>query len=312
MTVPAVGFEAFGGPDVLQPLMFDRPSPGSGEARVRVHASAVNPTDTLLRSGLTRVAAPPTAGGPIVPGWDLAGVVDAVGPGSRWQVGDRVAGIVIPGLVPGRGGYAREVVVADDHVVQVPDEVPLLAAATLPLNGLTAWQALDMIGPVATLGVSGAVGAVGGFVVALAVSRGVVVVADAAESDADFVRDSGAVVVPRGPGLADRFLVAVGPVDAVVDAALIGPSLAGAVRDDGAVAALRPVDFPLPRGIRRCDVRVPDAMRRPVLEELMSLVAVGALPLRVARTCSPDEVVEAHRQLEAGGVRGRIVIDWES
>ena len=107
----AVTFSRFGGPEVLEVSELPEPKPGPGEVRIRVAAATVNPTDISFRSGRQSPSAQLAEMGvrpPFIPGMELAGVVDAVGDGTRWRVGDRVMAIVNPrrpgGRCPGRAG----------------------------------------------------------------------------------------------------------------------------------------------------------------------------------------------------------------
>lgn len=317
MTIPAVGHYEFGEPDVLTVVQIPRPRPGAGQVRIQVRAAAVNPTDTLSRCGLAGVPGTSDAW-PLVPGYDLAGDVVEVGPGVDWKVGDKVAGVVRPGERTRPGAYASEVVVDADSAVAIPAGSDYAAASTLLMNGLTAMHALDLLGlpEGATLGVTGAAGAVGLYAVGLAKARGLRVVADAREEDdAALVASAGAdQVVPRGDRVADHFADAVGGrVDGVLDAALIGPAVADAVRDGGGIAVVRPTETEFERGIARHDVRVPTYMHdQDRLRDLVDLVEEGRLALRVAASFAPEEAAEAHRVLAAGGVRGRLVIEWPS
>lgn len=315
MKIPAVGLFEFGGPEVLRMVEIPLREPGPGQVRVRVRAAAVNPTDTLFREGLTRAGGASGIQWPLVPGWDLAGVVVAVGEDSAWRVGDEVAGVVLPGVDSAPGAYASEVIVADDSLIRLPAGSSFTEACTLLMNGLTAMHAVDLLAvpPGGTLGVTGAAGAVGGYAIGLAKQAGIRVVADAKDSDVELVESFGAdVVVPRGDGVERRFLDAAGgPLDGVLDAALTGPVLAAAVKDGGGFAAVRPVEWELERGITRHDVRVPYYIHSPgKLNRLRELVEKGVLALRVAGTYAPEEAAQAHRDLAAGGVRGRLVIEW--
>lgn len=315
MSVPAVGLHEFGGPEVLHRVEVPRPEPGPGQARVAVRAFSVNPTDTLLREGMARVGTGESVVWPAVPGWDFSGVVESTGPGSRWEVGDSVAGLVLPGPATAPGAYASEVVTDDDSLVRIPSGASYAEASTLLMNGLTALHGLDLLDLPAgsTIGITGAAGAVGGYALGLAKQRGLRVIGDASPSDEDWVRAAGAdVVVPRSTDPVRDFIAAAdGPVDGVLDAALIGPSIAGAVKDGGGVAVVRPVDWQLERGITRHDVKFPVYMRDAArLAELCDLVERGVLELRVARELAPDQAAEAHRLLAAGGLRGRLVIVW--
>jgi NADPH:quinone reductase len=310
----AVGVSEFGGPEKLQVVELPEPHAGPGEIRLRVHAAAVNPTDTTLRSGMRAEVLsrrPP----PYIPGMDAAGVVDEIGEGASTDlaVGDRAMAILIP-FEPRGGAYAEHVVVPAESVVRAPAGTSHAQAATLPMNGLTARLALDRLAlrPGQTIAVTGAAGAVGGYTIQLAKVDGLRVLADAAPADEALVRELGAdVVVARGEDVAERFREAApGGVDGLVDAALIGGPVLAAVRDNGVLAAVRPFQGVAERGIAIHLVLVGDhARNRGKLDRLRKLAEDGALTLRVARTVPPEQAPEAHRALEAGGVRGRLVIE---
>lgn len=311
----AIGVTEFGGPEKLQVLEVPEPHPGHGEVRIRVHAATVNPTDTGLRSGAygERLGERP---GPWVPGADVAGVVSEVGAGSTWQVGDRVAAIVVP-TGPHGGGYADEVLVPATSVVRLPESIDLVAGSTLLMNGLTARLALDAMAldPDATLAVTGAAGAFGGYVVQLAKADGLRVVADAAPQDEELVRNLGAdEVVARGDGVAARIREVVpNGVAGLTDGAVQDGAVLPALRDGGTLTTVRGWSGPSERGIEVHPVMVfGSAERTDLLERLVAQAEDGALTLRVARTFPVAEAAAAHRMLEGGGVRGRIVLDLTS
>ena len=166
----AVGFTEFGDPSVLHIVTVPKPSPGSGQVLVKVAAATVNPTDLGFRAGGRTL--PPGVEPPYIAGMDLAGVIDEVGldvtgpDGTRWQVGDRVMAAVSPS-VPGGGAQAEYVAVDEDALARVPDGWSLEEAATLPMNGLTVRNALDLLAlpPGSTLAVTGSAGIVGQFAV---------------------------------------------------------------------------------------------------------------------------------------------------
>lgn len=305
----AVTIERFGGPEVLQVVERAEPRPGPGEIRVRVAAATVNPTDLALRGGGSRNSLPP----PYVPGMELAGVVDALGEGVvDRRVGDSVMAIVLP-MRPEGGAQAELVVVPNDSAAAVPDGMSLVEAATLPMNGLTARRALDLLAlaPGATLAVTGAAGAVGGYVMQLGRAEGLRIVAEASGPDEALVRGLGAdLVVPRTDEVGQAIRRAVpGGVDALVDAAVEGPAVVPGVRDGGRIASLRGWAGAVERGIVVEPVSVVEyAHSRRALETLAGQAAAGVLSLRVAATFPPEQVGEAHRRLAAGGVRGRLVI----
>ena len=311
----AVGVVEFGGPDALRVVELPDPEPGPGEIRIRVHAAGVNPTDTFTRNG-ARAEALRASPPPYVPGMDVAGVVDRIGEGAATDlaVGDHAMAIVVPS--GSRGGYSELVVVPAESAARVPAGVSDVAAATLPMNGLTARFALDLLAlrPGQTLAVTGAAGAFGGYTLQLAKRDGLRVIADAAPADEALVRSLGAdVVVARGPDVADRIrAVAPAGVDGLADGAVLDGLVAPAVRDGGAIATVRGFSDPdAPRGIRYHPVWVRNYAREQAkLDELRRQVEQGRLTLRVARTFAPADAAEAHRLLEAGGVRGRLVLEF--
>jgi len=309
----AVGITEFGGPEVLQIVERPMPEPGAGLVRIRVAAATVNPTDIALRQG---VFGPPpdTAGPPYIPGMELAGIIDLASPGSDWPVGERVMAIVSPRSAGG-GAQAEFVVVPEDSVARVPDAIGLTAAATLPMNGLTARRALDLLAlePGHTLAVTGAAGAVGGYTSQLAAAEGLKVVADAAPSDAGLVYSLGAdIVVDRGDDVATAIRRAVpGGVDALLDAAVIGGPVLPAVRDGGQIAAVRPFQGDSERDVSITLVLVSDYMHAgDKLAALADQVSAGQVTLRVAAEMPAEEAAQAHRRFEAGGVRGRLVLTF--
>ncbi|WP_219416300.1 NADP-dependent oxidoreductase [Pseudonocardia nigra] len=309
----AVGVTEFGGPETLRIVDVPEPHAGPGEVRIRVHAAAVNPSDLALRAGMRAGALrqPP----PYVPGWDAAGVVDEVGEGTGGhRVGDAVMAVVQP-FGPRGGACADHVVVPAESAVPIPAGADVVAAATLPMNGLTAWLALERLAlpSGSTLAVTGAAGIFGGYVVQLAKAAGVRVIADAAARDEDLVHRLGAYqIVRRGDDVAQwiRALVPHG-VYAVADGAVLDERVVPAVRDGGGLAVLRGWDGDPGRGIAVHKIMVGTAARNTAaLDELRRHAEDGTLTLRVARTFRPEEAAEAHRMLEAGGVRGRIVLDF--
>jgi NADPH:quinone reductase len=311
--VRAVGVNRFGGPEVLEVVELAVPDPGEGEVRVRVAAATVNPTDVGLREGVRREMLeefPP----PWIPGMELAGEIDAVGAGSDWEVGQRVMAIVLPFRALG-GAQAEQVVVPAVSVAEIPAGATLEQAATLPMNGLTVRLALDTLAlaPGSTLAVTGSPGAVGGYAIQLGKLEGLTVIADAAPADEALVRGLGAdVVVPRGEDSAAAIREAFPDgVDAVLDAALLGPAILPAVRDGGMLVAVRPFAGETERDIEIKLVLVSSyATNQAALRELGARAGAGELTLRVAETFPPERAADAHRKLAAGGVRGRLLISF--
>ena len=307
----AIGLFEFGGPEVLQVIDVPEIHPGPGQVRVRVHAATVNPTDTFLRNG-SRAQALREVAPPHVPGMDVAGVIDAIGPGTHTDlaIGDQVMAMVVNR--GSHGGYRESIVLSADAVAPIPTGVSLVEAATLPMNGLTAQQSLDQLAlkPGQTLAVTGAAGCYGGYVIQLAKQAGLRVIADASPADEALVHSFGAdTVVPRGPDIAAQIRkVAPNGVDGLADGSFQCELSIGAVRDGGSFATVRGWSMEQ-RGIvcHATWVRQYDH-RADLLRQLRQNVHDGVITLRVAATYAPEHAAQAHRRLEAGGTRGRLVI----
>ncbi|MFV0257339.1 MAG: NADP-dependent oxidoreductase [Acidimicrobiales bacterium] len=319
MRVIGVTPDTYGGPQALQIYEVpDRPA-GPGEIRLRVHAATVNPTDTFTRNG-SRHKQLQALEPPYVPGMDVAGIVEEIGPDvvTDLAVGDRAMAIVVP---HGRhGGYADEIVLPAGSVARAPAGATLVEAATLPMNALTARLALDRLAlrAGAVLGVTGAAGAFGGYVTQLAKADGLTVIADAAPADEALVAALGAdTVITRGDDVADRFRSeAPDGVDGLADGAIQHALVVPAVRDGGGLASVRPfsggdAETGADRGVVHHMVWVRDyAEEQAKLDRLGRQVEEGLVSLRVAAVYPPDRAGDAHARLEAGGTRGRLVIEF--
>jgi NADPH:quinone reductase-like Zn-dependent oxidoreductase len=243
-------------------------------------------------------------------GLDAAGTIEAVGPGVLLEVGTAVIAFDAAVLRPTKA-QAEFLVVDLNSLAPAPEGMDLTLAATIPLNAMTASEALDhlLLRPRDTLLVTGAAGAVGGFAVELARTRGVRIVAQGRPEDQQFLRDRGATwFVSRDEELneAVRRFVPQG-VDGVLDAAALGEPALAAVRDGGVFVSLRSDVLPQPRraiAVRHTSAG-PEATR---LSYLSALAEVGVLTPRVARTYPLSEAAQAHAQAARGGLRGRIVL----
>lgn len=320
----AVVVTEYGGPEVLREVDIDEPHAGAGQVRIRVHAATVNPADVLLRVGdIDEALRASTLSPPYRPGMEVAGILDEIGPnaGTELRIGDRVMAVLIP-IEDSGGAYAEYVVVDADQVAGAPAGSSHAEAATLPMNGLTARHALDVLHlrPGQTVAVTGAAGAVGGYVVQLAKADGLRVIADAAPADTDLVTQLGAdEIVTRGPGIGGRIRqLHPDGVDAVVDAALQGDEVLPALRNGGQIAIVRrpgergtSILHPDP-GVSIRDVWVPDYTHATdKLDGLRVLAEQGKVTLRVARTFPAADAAAAHRLLEKGGTRGRLVLTFD-
>ncbi|GLX48785.1 NADPH:quinone reductase [Streptomyces hygroscopicus subsp. hygroscopicus] len=285
---------AFGGPEVVEVLDAEMPEPAAGQVRIKVTAAALNPIDAAIRSG--------AFGGDdqLGLGWDVAGTVEATGDDAGvWNTGDQVVALDYSMAKP-LGTHAEYVVVDAESVAKAPTTVDAVAAATLPLNALTAAQALDVLelSSGQSLLVTGAAGALGGFAVQLATHRGIAVTGLARKSDEGLVRSLGATGFTTDGA---------GAYDAVLDAAVLGEAALAWVRDTGAYVGVIPGAEPASvREVRTAAVLVrPDGAR---LAEMARLVDEGVLTLRVAETFALDDAAKAHARLAEGGLRGRLVL----
>ena len=325
----AVHITRRGAPDVLQ-VVADQPvpQPGPGEVRVRIEASSVQFTDTMIRRGkYPDVRDPP----PFAPGYDFVGVVDAVGPGVHtWSPGDRVADLCVV------GGNARYAVRPADRLVRVPDDVDAAEAATLVLSWVSAHQALFRVAALTAgqrLLYIGGAGAVGQAAVQLAVSAGIEVWATASDRDHDLLRKLGAHPLPRAGWQAE--VAHLGGFDAVIDgvAADCYRSTHAAARPGGhfvpigmsavlestprvALSIARAVLWSLLPGRRRTTFYSITGTRKKhpdwFVEDLSALFAqlqAGSIRPAVAERITLEQVADAHARLEAGGLRGKVVVE---
>ncbi|MGW3186086.1 NADP-dependent oxidoreductase [Kitasatospora sp. NPDC001119] len=304
----AVTITEFGAPDVLTVAELPAPELGEGEVLIRVQAAAVHPLDLVARAGYLGPMLP--AGPRYVLGADVAGTVEAIGLGAvGFTPGQAVVGM--SNWPDTKTGTQAEYVVLPTAVLApAPAEVSPVEAATLPLNGLTAAQALDLLALPAgcTLVVTGAAGGVGGFAVELARHRRLRVIGIAAKQDEQFLAGLGAEFIPRSddPAGAVRAIVSDG-VDGVLDCASIGGPMLAAVRDGGAFVAVTPPTPP--QSERR--IRVGLVLARGTaaqLDELARMVERKQLTLRPPVTFDLARAAEAHQALAAGGTRGGVVL----
>jgi NADPH:quinone reductase len=311
----AIGIKAFGGPEVLEVVDLPEPEPGPGEVRIRAHAVAVNPTDLTFRSGgrAAQLAGRPT---PYVPGVDLAGVIDKLGTGigDRLAVGEAVVAFVVP-FGPRGGSYAEQVVVPASSVVAAPSGASFPAASTLLLNATTARLALDALALTAgqVVAVVGGAGAVGGYAIQLAKADGLIVITDASPDDLDTVRAFGAdIVVDRGDDVTAAITKAIpAGVPGLIDTVALDARILPAVADGGAVATLRGWSGPAERRIVVHPIgSYGAASDTALLDRMRTAAEAGVVTLRVAEVLPAVQAADAHRRLAAGGVRGRLVLDF--
>ncbi|MEU3724332.1 NADP-dependent oxidoreductase [Streptomyces sp. NPDC031705] len=304
----AVAQDGFGGPEVLEVVEVERPEPGPAEVLVRVHAAGVNPTDSWHRAtgGL--------AGKPIRLGWDVSGVVEAVGIGvTTLAPGDEVFGM--PRHPVPAGTYAEYVTSPARHLVRKPAALSHVQAAALPLAALTAWQALvDTAGlcPGQRVLVHAAAGGVGHLAVQIAKARGAYVIGTARAANHAFLRGLGADEVVDYTAV--DFETAVEPVDVVLDAigGEYGPRSLRALRPGGIVVSLAsPAEARLaveagPLGLRAAFMAV--EADHAGMREIAALAQAGLLRPEIDTVLPLELAGKAHELSDGGRTRGKIVL----
>ncbi|KAB1150534.1 NADP-dependent oxidoreductase [Streptomyces luteolifulvus] len=307
-----ISYSRYGGPEVLEYGELRLPKVGPDSVLVKVRAAAVNPVDWKCREGYLDGAL--EAVFPVVPGWDVSGVVVRPGPAvAEFAVGDEVIGYIREDFLS-RGSFAEYVAAPVRTLARKPRNLSFEEAAGLPLVGLTAYQVLVKVLQVRrgeTVLVHAAAGGVGSIAVQLAHHLGARVIGTASETNHDFVRGLGGEPVTYGAGLAERVRgLAPEGVDAAFDT-IGGETLrisANLLAPEGRLASIADGDV-VEYGGRYYFVR-PDPVD---LLRLTELAEAGAVSVHVSETFPLERAAEAHRLNQEGRTRGKIVVtvEWE-
>ena len=285
------------------------PALSKGQVYVDVRAAGANPIDYKLYSG--EMGADP-ARLPMPVGMEVAGVVAEITPGAAGYTGGLTVGdeVIVTNI---SGGYSDRVVAAAADVGHKPESLTFEQAAGLLLVGGTAWHLLTntAVGTGDTVLIHGASGGVGLMAVQLAVARGAKVIATASPARHDQLRGYGAEPVAYGAGLADR-VRAIGPVDAALD--LVGTDEAldtsvELVADRARIATIAGFAKAPELGVAVLTEAdggqaIRDASRAPIID----LAAAGKLEVTVDQVFPLTEAAEAHRYLQTGHARGKVVL----
>lgn len=316
-TMKAIQYRKFGGPEVLTYDVVPRPEAGEGQVLIRVHAAGTNPAEWRSRVGFPDVPeeyryAIPRVSWPSIPGFDVSGIIEEVGPGvTAIREGDAVFGMV--GFPEGGRGYAEYTAAPAKDLALKPAGIDHVHAAAIPMAGLTAWQLVlpDLEAGQKVL-INGAAGGVGHFAVQLAKRKGAQVIAVASGRNAQFLRELGA----------DEFIdytttpveTAAHDVDLVVDTV-------GGKQGDRLFAVLR-------RGGRLIAINVGHSAERAAeagvilgtshrqrlhsdeaqLAEIGRLVEAGHLRVVVEKVFPLAEARQAHEYVEHHHLRGKMVL----
>jgi NADPH:quinone reductase-like Zn-dependent oxidoreductase len=308
-TMRAIGQDALGGPEVLKEVRPRRPEPRPNEVLVRVRAAGVNPTDWKHRANGGFLGEPP-----FVLGWDVSGVVEAVGIGvAAFRPGDEVFGMLSYPF--GHGSHAEYVSAPARAFTHKPAGVDHVQAGALPLVSLTAWQALVEradVRPGQRVLIHAAAGGVGHVAVQIAKARGAHVIGTASAGKHEFLRSLGAdeTVDYRETDFAE----AVKDVDVVLDTIGGDTSLRSlrVLRPGGVVVSIVPVgsdefyEEADRLGVRA--VRMLVDADRSGMEAIAGLVESGKLRATIERTFPLAEAAQAHALGERGRTTGKLVL----
>ena len=307
-TMKTVCIYSYGGPEVVVYEDAPRPHPVVGEVLVQVHAAGINPVDWKIREGHLREMLHHTL--PLVLGWDVSGVLVAVGPGvTRLKVGDEV--FSRPDISRD-GAYAEFIVIKESEVALKPKSIDHIHAAALPLAGLTAWQSLFDAGGLSSgqrVLIHGASGGVGTLAVQLAKWKGARVIGTALAHNHEFLRELGVdQVIDYNT---ERFEEAVQPVEVILDTV-------GGDTQERSWKVLKPggilVSIANPpaaetakaHGVRQAFVFTqPNAAQ---LAEIAKLVEAEKLKAIVETILALSDATRAQELSERGHTRGKIVL----
>jgi NADPH:quinone reductase-like Zn-dependent oxidoreductase len=302
----AVAYDHYGGPEVLRLVDLPNPKVQADTVLIRVAAAAVNPADCAYRSGAAADSI--EAHFPVVPGWDVAGVVEQVGPGATdFAPGDEVLAYVRSDCLSRHGAYATLVAADVRTVARKPAGITWEQAAGLPLAGLTAYQAVVRALRVRdgeTMLIHGASGGVGSLAAQIAVARGARVLGSASPRNHAYLASLGAEPVRHGPALAAEVRgLAPGGVDVVLHVA--GPQALAATDAVGRSGVrVATVSGDAEHGATQVFAR----LREEDLAAVVRLAAAGTLAVRIGSVHTYADAPEAHRLVESGDVAGKVVL----
>jgi len=308
-TMQAVVLHKFGGPEVLQLETMARPQPAHGQILIRVQAASVNPVDHKIRTGKYKMFRPEL---PAIIGRDIAGTICGLGPGAHgpFKVGDEVFGM----LDYPRGAYCQYTIATARELALRPDKIPVKYAAALGVAGLTAWQGLFDHGELKRgerILIHGAAGGVGHLAVQFAKWRGAYVIATCGPRDVSWIKSLGADKVIDYKN--QFFENETGNVDLVYDL-IAGETLdrSWQVLKEKGGRIVSTLDHP---GAKR-QARLHHArwthmvvtVKSGQLAQIARLMAINKVTVHAAKTFSLAQIQAAHRLVEDGHFRGKVLL----
>ncbi|MEO7910199.1 MAG: NADP-dependent oxidoreductase [Roseiflexaceae bacterium] len=303
-TMHAIRVYAYGGVDQLMYEQTDRPVPQAGEALVRVLAAGVNPVDWKIRQGLVKEMFPVQF--PYIPGGDLAGIVEEVGPGvTTFQKGQAVYGYTTKGV------YAEYTLAPISSLALKPETLSFDEAAAVPTGATTAWQGLFEYGKLQAgqrVLIQGAAGGVGGFAVQFAQWKGAQVIGATSSKNVDYVRSLGAEVVDYTTTRVERTIQNIDLVYDAVGEKTVEQSVR-VLRRGGtlvSIAAYLPQELLQERNVHGATFLA--QISSELLETIAHLIDEGSAKVEVAAIFALSDVRRAHELSQQGHGRGRIVL----
>ncbi|MDB5481474.1 MAG: hypothetical protein JWO83_2527 [Caulobacteraceae bacterium] len=300
----AVVYRHYGGPEVLEYTDVPDPKLSQNSVMVRVRAAALNPADHMLQAGLGESHT--DAWFPVIPGWDVAGVVEQVGAGvSEFAPGDEVIGYIRQEILH-HGAYAELVSAPVEALARKPRTASWPEAAGLPLAGLTAYRAIVQtlkVEPGETVLIHGAAGGVGTVAAQLALAREACVIGAASAGHHDFLRSIGVHPVAQGDGIVGRVrALAPDGVDAVLDC--VGKGVLHATAEAGSSR------------MRACSIAdggpgITTVFARPdsaILTWLVEMMDAGGLRVPIAATFPLAQAAAAQTALKLPHPPGKVVL----
>lgn len=310
--IRAAYYEEFGDFERLKIGTVACPEPNEGEVLVRIKAAGVNPVDSAVMHGYLKERLPHNF--PVIPGWDMAGVVEARGfSARRFNVGDQVYAYARRPFVQW-GTFANYVVIPESYLSQKPSNISFTEAGGIPLVGLTAYQSLYDAGRLQqgqTALILGASGGVGSFAVQLAKARGAKVIGVASEKNHEYMKELSAdVTVDYHDTDVGKAVLGKesGGVDLIFDChggETLQQSLK-ALKENGKLVSICNHGEDLDPEIDFQYVFVEPNSRE--LDHLRELTESGKIEVPVSETYTLDETAEALRQIQTLHTKGKIVI----
>jgi len=313
----AIRIHAFGGPEQMQLDEVPRPVPAADEILVKVYATSVNPADYIIRQGGNEILRPYLKL-PLGLGLDAAGIVEETGSEVRdFKKGDRVYGV--PNF-PGDGSYAEYFVAKATSVAIKPQNLTFTEAAGVPLAGSTAWLGVvdyGKIQPGQKILIHGASGGVGSLAIQIAKAKGAYVIGTASSHNLAFLKELGAdEAIDYRSQPWEKILK---DIDVIFDASPVrvnGTRLNFVnILRQGGILVCSQLDFPYAEDVKAA-LAAKQATGELVrfqsydsLKEMATMIEDGKLKVTISKVYQLEQVAEAHRENEAGHVRGKLVLE---